>query len=62
MRFLAGFIAGLAAAWAALAIWRSIPPCPDFDADPWDGGRPVDSMTQIWPPPPVYDPDVNMRV
>lgn len=33
MRFAAGFIAGLAAAWAALALWQRVPAFPDVDAE-----------------------------
>lgn len=32
MRFAIGFAAGLAAAWAALAIWQRVPEFPDLDA------------------------------
>ena len=33
MRFAIGFAAGVAAAWAALAVWRRVPAFPDLDAD-----------------------------
>ena len=33
MRFAIGFAAGVAAAWAALAIWQRVPEFPDLDAD-----------------------------
>lgn len=39
MKFLIGWTAGLLTAWAALAIWRRIPPFPDLDAPP-PSGRP----------------------
>lgn len=32
MRFLLGFASGLAAAWAALAIWQRVPPLGPIDA------------------------------
>lgn len=32
MKFAIGFAAGLAAAWAALAIWQRVPEFPDLDA------------------------------
>ena len=32
MRFAIGFAAGVAAAWAALAVWQRTPPFPDLDA------------------------------
>lgn len=41
MRILAGWLLGVATAWAALAIWRTVPPFPDLDyervpePDPW---------------------------
>lgn len=31
MRILAGWLLGVATAWAALAIWRTIPPFPELD-------------------------------
>uniref|UniRef100_A0AAU8GNJ0 Minor tail protein n=1 Tax=Microbacterium phage Crisis TaxID=3158889 RepID=A0AAU8GNJ0_9CAUD len=40
MKFLAGWIAGIATAWAALAIWRRFPPFPDIDAEPEDVWEP----------------------
>lgn len=33
MRFLAGVAVGLAAAWAALAIWQRVPEFPEIDPD-----------------------------
>jgi len=60
MKFLAGWIAGLATAWAALAIWNRIPPFPDIEPEPaWRSGRPGfhDSTAGgSWPPPPTTDP------
>ena len=38
MRFLAGWIAGLATAWTALAIWRRLPAFPDLDPE-WEPRR-----------------------
>lgn len=35
-RFTLGFLAGLAAAWAVLAIWRRVPEFPDLDVDQMD--------------------------
>lgn len=32
MRFALGFLAGVAAAWAALAIWQRVPPLGPIDA------------------------------
>jgi len=32
MRFAIGFAAGVAAAWAALAVWQRVPEFPDLDA------------------------------
>lgn len=44
VKFLAGFLAGIGTAWAALAIWRQLPEFPDLDADPdWEVG-------EIWEP------------
>ncbi|QGJ95238.1 hypothetical protein QDA11_gp18 [Microbacterium phage Jayden] len=43
MRFLAGWIAGLATAWAALAIWRRFPGLDDdpaYEQPAWRSGRP----------------------
>lgn len=41
MRYLLGLLTGLAAAWAALAIWRRVPPFPDIEPEPaWRAGRP----------------------
>ncbi|QBI98102.1 hypothetical protein SEA_FIREMAN_18 [Microbacterium phage Fireman] len=58
MRFLAGWIAGIATAWAALAIYQRMPPLTEVvwepDAEPsWRSGRPGyrDSIAQPWPPP-----------
>lgn len=31
MRIAVGWLLGVASAWAALAIWRRIPPFPDID-------------------------------
>ncbi|WQY99808.1 hypothetical protein [Microbacterium phage MO526] len=39
MRYLLGVLTGLAAAWAALAIWRRVPPFPDIDAASIEGRR-----------------------
>lgn len=42
MRFLLGFASGLAAAWAALAIWQRVPPLGPVDAvdeDVWEPRR-----------------------
>lgn len=36
MKFSLGFLSGLAAAWAALAIWRSIPPLGPVDVADMD--------------------------
>lgn len=47
MRFLAGWIAGLATAWVALAIWRRTPP-----EDRWQ-----EAPDDEWPPPPTIEPD-----
>lgn len=33
MKYLIGFLVGLGAAWAALAIWQRVPAFPDIDAD-----------------------------
>lgn len=33
MRFLLGVVAGVATAWAALAIWQRLPEFPDLDAE-----------------------------
>ncbi|QCW22577.1 hypothetical protein QDA05_gp20 [Microbacterium phage Honeyfin] len=63
MRYLAGWIAGLATAWAALAIWRRFPPFPDIDAEPEDVWEPrrgdrrpgYDDSVAGWPPPAEVD-------
>lgn len=34
MKLLIGWMLGLGTAWAALAIWRRIPPFPDLDPEP----------------------------
>lgn len=42
MRFLLGFASGVAAAWAALAIWQRVPPLGPVDAtdeDVWEPRR-----------------------
>ena len=40
MKLLIGFVAGVAAAWAAAAIWQSFPPPLE---DLWDGEVRIDS-------------------
>lgn len=64
MRFLAGWIAGLATAWAAVAIWRGLPVLDDDPAyeqseEPptWRSGRPgfADSVAGYPPPPHIDD-------
>lgn len=51
MKFLAGWIAGLATAWTALALWRRIPPFPDIDPEP-DGDPDVsDGLDRRFDPP-----------
>lgn len=69
MRYLVGWLAGIATAWAALAIWRRIPPFPDIEPEPdvWEPRRGdrrpgYDDSVAGWPPPPVYDRDVHIRV
>jgi len=47
MRFVLGFLAGIAAAWAALAIWRGVPPLGPVDDGDDDGP---------WTLPPSIDP------
>ncbi|QSM01213.1 hypothetical protein QDA08_gp18 [Microbacterium phage NoodlelyBoi] len=50
MRFLAGWITGLATAWAALAIWRRVPPFPDIEPE-----------DEPWPPPVEVDREAFTR-
>uniref|UniRef100_A0AAU7J8E9 Minor tail protein n=2 Tax=unclassified bacterial viruses TaxID=12333 RepID=A0AAU7J8E9_9VIRU len=59
MRFLAGWIAGLATVWAALAIWKRVPPMPYIDAEfeAW-----AEDVPKAWPPPPEHDPEAFDRV
>lgn len=33
MRFVLGFMTGVAAVWTALAIWQRVPPFPDLEPD-----------------------------
>lgn len=58
MKFALGFFAGFGAAWAALAIWQHVPPLgPINDIDP----ALVPGVDE-WPPPPVRDDKVHIRV
>lgn len=48
MRFLLGFASGVAAAWAALAIWQRVPPLGPVDAvDDLDA---IDASLDVWEP------------
>jgi len=58
MRFLLGFAAGIAAAWAALAIWQRVPEFPDIDAEGEGWSAPHEDYS--FPPPPVTDPKVHV--
>lgn len=64
VRFLLGFLSGLAAAWAALAIWQRVSPLGPIDAadedfyEPRRGDR-RPGFDESWPPPPVTDPAVH---
>lgn len=67
MKFIAGFAAGVAAAWAALAIWqhRAVAWEPDETVDPLDLITMTDTGTHLsdrFPPPPVIDRDVFIKV
>lgn len=50
MKFLLGFASGVAAAWAALAIWQRVPPL-----------GPVDAVDEAFPPPPSIDREAFER-
>lgn len=78
MRFWLGVLAGIGAAWAALAIWQQVPPLAaivweddDIDPDdvppvePWPplrGERDDVHLRHKFPAPPVTDPGAFMRV
>lgn len=49
MRFILGFVAGVATAWAALAIYQQVPPF-----------GPIDEADD-YPPPPSIDPEAFER-
>jgi len=42
MRFALGVVAGIAAAWAALAIWQRVPEFPDIDDEPLAAAPTID--------------------
>ncbi|QGJ88874.1 hypothetical protein PBI_TEAMOCIL_19 [Microbacterium phage Teamocil] len=68
MKFLAGWIAGMATAWAALAIYQRVPPLGEIvcepDAEPRRGDRRpgYDDSVAGWPPPYQHDPAAFYRV
>lgn len=75
MRFALGFVAGIAAAWAAIAIWQKVP-VPMGDSDDGQCVCGCDDLGQIayhgrvteeklhryrnYPPAPVVDPDAHI--
>lgn len=73
MRFWLGVLAGIGAAWAALAIWQRVPPLSEivWEADDPNadlkrlalGGEPDNvHLRHRFPPPPVIDPAVHITL
>ncbi|QDP45506.1 hypothetical protein SEA_FUZZBUSTER_22 [Microbacterium phage FuzzBuster] len=50
MKYLIGFLAGVGAAWAALAIFQRVPEL-----------GPIDAIDEAWPPPPEVDREAFER-
>lgn len=46
MKFALGFLAGLGAAWAALAIWQYLPEFPEVDDQPLAAAPTIDPSWQ----------------